>query len=225
MVTDHRAGKKYSQISAGPRGPYVDSDNKKLFKSWMTPLAVLLNRLWYHGFDVTLNLSQPHKHLRLKAIFDVKDRLRDSVTSMDWRPPVRECFTLIFQQRSEELELLRSDMVEQTLPRIMWNAVVETLVINEWRHHDMYVLLLQVLIISADMDVLLQEPQLEKADILKKLLGRTALAESLITIGKGLNELILFMHSPERRKCECLAYVAAASEIGVLRTRPPKYSE
>mmetsp|Transcript_19782 Transcript_19782/g.52597 ORF Transcript_19782/g.52597 Transcript_19782/m.52597 type:complete len:144 (+) Transcript_19782:3-434(+) len=72
------------------------------------------------------------------------------------------------------------------------------------------------LIVHFMMELLSLEPEMESRDIFPNLLCRTELPSFLNSISKGPNELAIFMHTTEQRKCECLIYVAAAAEIGVL---------
>jgi hypothetical protein len=56
------------------------------------------------------------------------------------------------------------------------------------------------------------------------LLSEPELASALRAISAGVASLYAFMCRPERRLCECMAYVATAAEIGTLRDKEMKVS-
>jgi len=111
--------------------------------------------------------------------------------------------------------VLEADLVEKTIPRMKWMDIVDRYTKAEQDHFSNFLELAHSMIISEIMDIILLEPHMEEADILRELLKRLYI--TLASISRGPKVLWTFMHSPNRRVCECLAYVATAAEIGALR--------
>mmetsp|Transcript_17627 Transcript_17627/g.46911 ORF Transcript_17627/g.46911 Transcript_17627/m.46911 type:complete len:133 (-) Transcript_17627:265-663(-) len=114
-------------------------------------------------------------------------------------------------------ELLLSDRTENVIPRVLWKMVVTLLVGRECIFNEQLVVLAQSLVIGEIMDIRRRNPRREEKEILRVLRGRSLMIKKRATNSMGMKELIMFMHSPDRKKCDCLVYVATAAEIGILR--------
>mmetsp|Transcript_25767 Transcript_25767/g.64365 ORF Transcript_25767/g.64365 Transcript_25767/m.64365 type:complete len:192 (-) Transcript_25767:201-776(-) len=127
---------------------------------------------------------------------------------------IDDFFVAMIEAWNSKRGIFQADMVERRIPRLMWSKVVEKYVRYESNHEISFLYLAQCISISAIMDMITLRPRMEEADLLRKLTRR--LYRTVETLSMGQKELVAFLHCPERRLCECLAYVATAAEIGLL---------
>jgi len=214
MVTDPKVDKKSSEVlHLGPGPLSAHADVRVTSQSAI--LAVLRNRLCKHGIDERKHQSASEHRARRRVIDDSIERILLSMPRSS-SIVLEKLFASRLKNWLGQREVLQADFAKKTIPRMMWKTFVQKYVKNECDHLSNFLFLSHSMIISEIMDILIQEPDLQEADILRELHRRLYFTVSKIS--QGQKGLIIFMHSPDRRVCDCLAFVATAADVGVYRT-------
>jgi len=209
-VTEQKLGKKMKYLFGKPSSHSTQLVRETITSTRQAPLAALRDRRCRHDPEAK-NMTRFDHTLMIKAV----NFFLESSTYFD-----QDTFAKNAQHWLDNQDVLRSDRIHRVLPRMLWTFAVKIAVLEEFTHGFLSKLLTNSLLTNAMQDVLMRKPRIEDADFIE-MMGQPALRNALFTISKGINEAILFMHSAEYKKCDCLAYVATAPEIGVLRTAKP----
>lgn len=179
----------------------------------LAPGAVLRDRTCMHGFV---------------KIPDTCHDYDDLPAALDWYDSaVRQPFFLREQWFEHgckmtisfwmgHLSLLRVDVERRWIPSIFWMQAVGGLVENSVTGMFAVGTLVCIVILNAMMDQLERNPVFRDHDGVR-LIDQPDLKSKLQTISQGPVAVCKYMHHPDHRRCNCLAYVATAAELGLMQ--------
>lgn len=120
---------------------------------------------------------------------------------------------------TSRLPLLRDDLEQRRLPKWFWSSAVSDASEEEGYFDIVCIKTCGSLIVSGIQDMLAERLPVSPASALRFLGARPLLNEFGNAATIGPSAMYPLMHRSDVRRCNCLAYVVTAAEIGVLRDK------
>jgi hypothetical protein len=236
IVTDQKKGKKSGHMVTHQHSDSCGSGcsgSAHFVKTRVAPGADYIDKRCQHGtqrlFEDTADHTKKRDAVRASMEdHDISILMYDRET-IEFSPGIHTsvfkvgCANIIHFWGSNYQELLKSDIEEQFIPRMHWSVAVHSSSSEEggYKYARMHVAASTIL--TYMMAKLESKPRLEDFEM-RGLLNEPELDSALQAISAGTASLYAFMCRPERRLCECMAYVGTASEIGTLRDKEMRVS-
>jgi hypothetical protein len=232
IVTDQKKGKKTGHMVTHQHSDSCGSDcsgASHFVSTRVAPGADYIDKRCQHGtqrlFEDTAGFTKKRDAVTASVGDHGISILFYEKETIEFTPGIHTpvfqvgCGNIVDYWNSNHHELLKSDIDEQFIPRMHWSAAVRSSSSEEggYKYARMHVAA------SIIVKYMLGKPRLEDSEIMG-FLREPELASALRAISAGVASLYAFMCRPERRLCECMAYVATAAEIGTLRDKEMKVS-
>lgn len=198
LVTDAKKGRK--------RWSYAtDGVQASLYETRLVPGALLRDRTCPHG-SIEPMLKESMGDLFMQYLVMVK-------TSSD----LCEASVSFWASR---LPLLRGDLEKRTMARELWSLAVLDAIEAEGYYELIRIKVSGSMVIGALQDMLEQQPsKASHSHAMRFLKSHARLQEFWTAAANGPNALYAWMHRQDMRRCNCMAYVATAAELGLLRDK------
>jgi hypothetical protein len=232
IVTDQKKGKKIGHMVTHQHSDSCGSGcsgSAHFVSARVAPGADYIDKRCQHGTQRLFQDTADHTKKRDAVRASMYDHgisiLFQDMETIEFTPGIHTsvfkvgCSNIAGFWDSNYHELLKLDIDEQFIPRMYWSAAVHSSSSEEggYKYTRMNVAA------SVIVKYMMAKPRLEDPEM-QGFLSEPELASALQAISAGIASLYAFMCRPERRLCECMAYVATAAEIGTLRDREMKVS-
>jgi hypothetical protein len=231
IVTDQKKGKKTGHMVTHQHSDSCGlgcSGSAKFVKTRVAPGADYIDKKCQHGsqrfFEDTVVHTKKRDAFQASMMDHEISILMYEKETIEFSPGIHTsvfdvgCANIVHFWSSNYHELLMSDIDEQYIPRMHWSAAVHSSSNEEggFKYARMHVT--TSVILTYMMAKLALKPCLEDSEIYG-FLNEPEIKGALQAISASAASLYAFMCRPERRLCECMAYVATAAEIGTLREK------
>jgi hypothetical protein len=232
IVTDQKKGKKTGHMVTHQHSGSCGSGcsaSAHFVKTRVAPGADYIDKRCQHGtqrmFEDTADNTKKRDATRASMMDPDISILMDERETIEFSPGIHTsvfkigCANIARFWNSNYHELLKSDIEEQFIPRMFWSAAVHSSSSEEggYKYARMHVAA------SVILRYMMAKPRLKDSKIMR-FLHEPELDSALQAISAGTASLYAFMCRPERKLCECMAYVATAAEIGTLRNKEMRVS-
>jgi hypothetical protein len=232
IVTDQKKGKKtghmVTQQHSGSSGC-----SEHFVQTRAAPGADYIDKKCQHGtqkmFEDTADHTKKRDAVRASMMDPGIMVMMHEMETIEFSPGIHTpvfkvgCANIAHFWSSNYQELLKSDIEEQFIPGMLWSAAVHSSSSEEGGYEYARMNVAASVIVKYMIAKLALKPRLKNSEM-KVLLNEPELASALQSISAGIASLYAFMCRPERRLCECMAYVATAAEIGTLRNKEMRIS-
>lgn len=177
--------------------------DESLLLSRTAPGSDIRDRLCRHGISTW---EYSNRHATGAYMYGLVAAL---LSQQNWKPG----YEAAVEHWRRDLDILRDDLAERSIARGMWSIGVTDATQEDCNHNYVLKLIAGSLIVNAMQDVIAETSNFTNVDA-TRLLEQPSVRKALDTISAGKNEMFILMDHPDYRKCNCMAYLATAAEIG-----------
>lgn len=202
FLTDQKKGRKISACCTDVYGKAIVVGGR------VARAAVIRDRSCTHGFCKPVPCRRAYQDARRAYSLFIVEAAHyflggDFATAFELTVAFWTC----------RVPLVRAHIDSRLLPSHLWQEAVSGFLTVGGTDSASLGLVTSVLVIGAMMETLVERPDFTEEDG-QRLLKEPALKRSFQAITAGPLELAQFMHHPDRRRCNCMAFAVTEAELG-----------